>query len=113
MPWRVDAHETYKKAIEKFKAEVFLGPTPQAREGVTAVEAAMAPPQPGLGGIVQGVFSGQVKDVRAALQKLSDSQTKSGARRRSRRSGVPRRWSPGRSRTWKPGEDFGPERYLA
>lgn len=106
-----DAHETYKQAIEKFKAEVFLGPTPQAREGVTAVEAAMPPSEPGLGGIVQGVFSGQVKDVRGALRKLSDDRTK--AREAAiKKVGGPATVESWAFPDWKPGEDFGPERYL-
>lgn len=107
-----DAHETYKKAIELFKAEVFLGPTPQAREGVTAVEAAMPPSEPGLGGIVQGVFSGQVKDVRGALKKLSDDRTK--AREAAiKKVGGPATVESWAFPDWKAGEDFGPERYLS
>jgi multiple sugar transport system substrate-binding protein len=107
-----DAHETYKKAIEIFTKEVFLGPTPQAREGVTAVEAAMPPSEPGLGGIVQGVFSGQVKDVRGALQKLSDERTKARDAAISKVGGSASvdSWA---FPDWKPGEDFGPERYLS
>lgn len=105
-----DAHDTYKKAIELFKEQVFLGPTPQAREGVTAVEAEMPPAEPGLGGIVQGAFSGQVKDVRAALQKLSENRTKA-------RDAAIAKVGGGISvdawafPDWKAGEDFGPERY--
>lgn len=105
-----DAHATYKKAIELFQEEVFLGPTPQAREGVTEVEAQMPPSEPGLGGIVQGVFSGQVKDVRGALLKLSEERTKARDAAIAKVGGgvSVQDWA---FPNWKAGEDFGPERY--
>ncbi|SDD27986.1 ABC transporter substrate-binding protein [Auraticoccus monumenti] len=69
------AHPTYKRAIEMFAEQVFVAPTPQARPGVTDVEAAMGAVEPGLGPIIQGAFTGQVPDVRAALRELSDKYT--------------------------------------
>ncbi|MVA74457.1 extracellular solute-binding protein [Auraticoccus sp. F435] len=69
------AHPTYKRAVEMFGEQVFVAPAPQARPGVTDVEAAMGTVEPGLGAIVQGAFSGQVSDVRGALRELSDKLT--------------------------------------
>lgn len=67
------AHETYKQVVEMFKKQVFLGPSPEARNAkVSQAIGAMAPVEPGLGAIIQGVFSGQVKDVKGALARLSD-----------------------------------------
>ncbi len=67
------AHATYKQVVELFKKQVFLGPSPEARNGrVSQAIGAMSPVEPGLGAIIQGVFSGQVKDVKGALAKLSD-----------------------------------------
>lgn len=71
-----DADPTYKTAINFFKDQVFLGPTPSSRPGVTAVESVMKPVSPTLGAIIQGVFSGQVKDVKKTLKKLSDDTSK-------------------------------------
>lgn len=72
-----DAHPTYKQAIDMFTKQVFLGPTPEARPGVSTVEGAMKPVSPGLGEIIQGAFSGQISDIKGALKKLSDGMTAS------------------------------------
>lgn len=69
------AHPTYKRAVEMFAGQVFIAPAPQARPGVSDVQGSMASIEPGLGAIVQGVFTGQVSDVRAALRELSDKHT--------------------------------------
>lgn len=72
-----DAHDTYKQAISMFTDQVFLGPTPLGRNPkVAEVQAQMKPIEPNLGAIVQGAFSGQIGDLRAALKKLSDATEK-------------------------------------
>ncbi|RIQ22777.1 ABC transporter substrate-binding protein [Jiangella rhizosphaerae] len=105
-----DAHETYKQCIEFFAEQVFLGPSPQARAGVTAVEAAMTPVQPTLGDIVQGAFSGQVDDVRGALRTLSDGMTRAREAAIAQVGGdvTAESWA---FPDWSPGTDFGPEEY--
>lgn len=67
------AAPVYKQAVGYYHDQVFQGPSIESKPGVSAVEAVMKPVTPGLGEIVQGVFSGQVKDVKSALQKLSDA----------------------------------------
>jgi multiple sugar transport system substrate-binding protein len=67
------AHATYKQVVEMFKKQVFLGPSPEARNPkVAQVIGAMSPVEPGLGAIIQGAFSGQVTDLKGALARLSD-----------------------------------------
>lgn len=69
-----DAHPTYKRCVQIFGEQVFVGPAAQARNPlVSQVQGAMTPVEPGLGAIVQGVASGQVTDVRGTLQQLSDA----------------------------------------
>lgn len=107
-----DAHETYKRCIEMFSEQVFLGPTPQARNPLVAqVQAAMKPVEPSLGALVQGAFSGQVDDIRAALQTLSDGTAKARDVAIAEVGGdvSVEDWA---FPDWKPGEDFGPERYV-
>ncbi|MEJ5943714.1 extracellular solute-binding protein [Pseudokineococcus basanitobsidens] len=71
-----DAHPSYQQAVAYYQEQVFLGPTPQAKNPLVGqVEARMRAVEPGLGAIVQGVFSGQVGDVRGALRQLSDQMT--------------------------------------
>lgn len=106
-----DAHASYKKAIEMFEKQVFIGPTPFARNPlVIQVEAAMKPVEPGLGQIVQGAFTGQVSDVRGALRKLSDGKTKAREEAIAKVGGDVSAddWA---FPNWKAGEDFGPELY--
>ena len=107
-----DAHATYKQAVELFKKQVFLGPTPQAKNPfVTVVEGAMAEVKPGLGDIIQGAFSGQVSDVRGALKQLSDatSATRDAAVKAKGDGKVSAEdWA---FPSWKRGTDFGPDQY--
>lgn len=70
------AKDPYKQAIDFYRQQVFLGPSVEANPGITAVEGVMKEVTPGLGEIVQGVFSGQVSNVKSALQKLSDASAK-------------------------------------
>ncbi len=68
-----DAHPTYKRCIQMFAEQVFIGPAATSRNPRTAqVHAAMTPVEPGLGEIVQGIASGQITDVRGRLRQLSD-----------------------------------------
>jgi multiple sugar transport system substrate-binding protein len=105
------AHETYKRCVEMFSEQVFLGPTPSARNPlVTEVEAAMTQVEPGLGAIVQGVFSGDVTDIHGALQTLSDAMTEERDAAIADVGGdvSAEDWA---FPDWRPGEDYGPERY--
>jgi multiple sugar transport system substrate-binding protein len=100
------AHDTYKKVIEMFKKQVFLGPTPEARNPkVTQVIGAMQPVEPGLGAIIQGVFSGQVKDLKGALKKLSDD-TNAAREAALKKVGGGLSASDWAFPDWTPGKDF-------
>lgn len=106
-----DAHDTYKRAVEMYGEQVFLGPTPQARNPlVSQVVANMAPVEPGLGAIIQGAFSGQVTDVRGRLRALSDGMSKAREAALSEVGGdvSVEAWA---FPDWTAGQDFGPERY--
>ncbi|ANY07714.1 ABC transporter substrate-binding protein [Pseudonocardia sp. HH130630-07] len=68
-----DAHPLYKRCVEMFEQQVFVGPVVQARNPrISQVEARMRPVEPNLGAIVQGVLSDQIPDARRALAALSD-----------------------------------------
>lgn len=106
-----DAHPTYKQCVDFFREQVFLGPTPAARNAqVSEVLGAMAPVEPGLGAIVQGAFSGQVTDIEGALRQLSDAMT-------AARDAAIAQVGGGASvddfvfENWEQGTDFGPEAY--
>lgn len=105
------AHETYKQVIEMFKKQVFLGPTPEARNPkVSQAIGAMSPVEPGLGAIIQGVFSGQVKDIKSALTKLSDdtNAAREAAIGKSGGAVSPADW---KFENWTRGKDYTSEDY--
>lgn len=71
-----NVHPTYRRAVELFQEGVRLGPSPLVRNPAQAeVLAEMEQIRPSLGEIVQGVFSGDVEDPRAALQTFADQLT--------------------------------------
>lgn len=105
------AHETYKQVIEMFKKQVFLGPSPEARNPkVSQAIGAMAPVEPGLGAIIQGVFSGQVTDVKGALSKLSDG-TNAAREAAIAKSGGAVTAADWKFENWTRGKDFTTEDY--
>ncbi|HEX5995053.1 MAG TPA: hypothetical protein VFY84_07925, partial [Jiangellales bacterium] len=70
---KADVHPAYKKLIEWYSQDAFIAPLPQVRKpDVAKVIAESKGVKPGLGELVQGMFSGDVKDVRGALKQLSD-----------------------------------------
>jgi multiple sugar transport system substrate-binding protein len=73
---KADVHPTYKRAMELYTERVRLAPSAVARNPVVSqVNAKMADIHPNLGEIVQGVFSGDVSDYRAALKTFNDQVT--------------------------------------
>lgn len=68
-----NAHATYKQCCAWYKSYGFLGPSPVGRNPKVAdVTASAKPVEPDLGAIVQGVMSGDVKDIKGALKTYSD-----------------------------------------
>lgn len=106
-----NAHETFKQAMKMFKDQVFLGPSPEARNPkVSAVIGAMADVQPDLGAIVQGAFSGQVKDVKGALAKLSDD-TNAAREAAIAKVGNGVTAADWKFDNWTPGTDYSTDKY--
>ena len=69
-----NAHPTYKQCCAWYKSYGFLGPSPIARNvKVADVTASAKSVEPDLVAIVQGVMSGDVKDVKGALKTYSDA----------------------------------------
>lgn len=69
-----DAIEAYKKAVTYCKGNVFLMPQAIVRNAeIAVVDAERKPVTPHVGNILQGYLGGSIKDLRAALKKLSDA----------------------------------------
>lgn len=67
-----DIHPAYRRIIGYFDKTVFLAPMPILRNGdVAKVQAEAKPISPGVGEILQGVLTGQVSDLKAALVSLN------------------------------------------
>jgi multiple sugar transport system substrate-binding protein len=72
---RVDVHPAYKKAMGWFAEDCFVAPVPVGKNTEAAtVLAEEKDIAPGLPEIVQGAFSGDVKDVRKALKDYTDKR---------------------------------------
>ncbi len=71
---KANVHPTYKQQMKFFANSVRLVPQPQVRNSlVNDVNAEMKPIHPNLGEIIQGAISGDVKDVKKALQEFNDA----------------------------------------
>lgn len=72
----VEVHPAYQQAMEWFATDCFVAPAAVAKNTeVAAVLAEEKDIAPGLPEIVQGAFSGDVKDVRKALKEYSDKRS--------------------------------------
>lgn len=100
------AHPTFKTCCKWFEDCAYLGPSAVARTtDINKVTAKHKTVKPDLGTIVQGVFSGDVSDVRSALKKLSDDEER--AREAAiKAAGVKLDGSAWAFPDWKPGEDY-------
>lgn len=71
------AHDAYKHLLNLFSKQVYLAPNAIVQNvDVTKVEAESDQVKPTLGDIVQGVLTGDVKDVKKSLKQLSDKSSK-------------------------------------
>lgn len=69
-----EAIDAYKRAVAFCAANVFLMPQAIVRNPeIAAVDTERKPITPTIGNIVQGYLGGSIKDLRAALKKLSDA----------------------------------------
>lgn len=70
--------EQTRKALSLFDEQMRLEPSPNVRNAdVEKVQAAMKPVTPSFGETIQGLFSGQLKDPKNAMQELQDRSDKS------------------------------------
>jgi multiple sugar transport system substrate-binding protein len=111
---QADVHPTYKRAVELFGERVRLAPSAIARNPVVSeVNAKMADIHPNLGEIAQGVFSGDVSDLRGALKTFNDQVTAERDKALKEVQGAGKQVSiddwifP----EWKAGEDFTSDMY--
>lgn len=67
-------HPAYRRIVQYFEDEVYLAPMPILQNpDIALVQAEAKPINPGLGNILQGVLTGQVSDLKAALVALNDA----------------------------------------
>ena len=111
---KAEVHPTYKKVIQSFADTVRLAPDPIVRNpNVAMVYAEMREIHPNLGEIVQGVFSGGVRDIQATLQDYSNKLTAERERavKTLQDQGVEVSLNDWIFPNWQPSEDFSPEDY--
>jgi multiple sugar transport system substrate-binding protein len=111
---KANVEPTYKEAMKLFQAVVRLAPEPLVKNSnVSAVLAEMKAIHPNLGEITQGVFSGQVKDVKAALKTYNDalSAERDRAIRVVTAKGTKVSVDDWAFPNWKPDQDYAQESY--
>lgn len=108
------AHPAWKKAISFYLDTTYLAPVAVvANPDESAVSSHIKPIQPTLGDIVEGVFAGKVKNLSSALKDLSERSTenRSKAIDAAKKSGADVSESMYAFPTWKPKQDFTPDKY--
>ena len=111
---RADVHPAYAKVIKLYGEACFLAPQAVVRDPeVSKVTAKIPKPKPDIGEIVQGLFSGQLTDVRAALKDLADRNRKARdkAFAEARKSGIDLDESVFAFSNWEPRKDYTQEMY--
>lgn len=111
---RANVHPIYRRTISYFLDTVRLSPNPLLKNpNVAQVYAEMRAVNPNLGEIVQGVFSGGVRDLEATLQGYADqlSSERERAIQVVQDRGVEVSLDDWAFTNWQPGEDYTPERY--
>jgi len=111
---KADVHPAYRKLVGWYREQVFLAPSPVVRNPeVSKVLAEMRPVQPGYPDTLHGLFTGDLTDVRKALKQLSDkmSAERDRAIKAVADKGVQVSLDDWAFPDWKPGADYGPERY--
>jgi multiple sugar transport system substrate-binding protein len=111
---QANVHPTYKQAAAIFRRQIRLRPAPEVRNpGVSDVVAEMKQVEPDLGGIVQGVLSGQLKDARKALKEYDGKLTaeRDRAIKAVAAKGVKVAATDWAFSNWAPGEDYTADKY--
>jgi multiple sugar transport system substrate-binding protein len=74
---KADVFDVWRESCLSMAETLYLAPDPSvANTDVAAVQAELKPVTPDLGTIIQGYFSGDVPDVKAALKTLSGASAK-------------------------------------
>lgn len=111
---KANVHPTYKQAMKFFQERARLAPEPLARNPeVTAVQAEMKDIRPNLGEILQGAFSGDVKDHKAALKEYADKLTaeRDRAIKAASDKGVKVSLDDWKFANWEPDKDYTADMY--
>lgn len=109
-----NVHPSYKRAIKLFQEIVRLAPEPLVKNPeVAQVLAEMRDIHPNIGEIVQGAFSGQVKDYQSALKQYSDklSTERERALKVVQGKGAKVSLDDWKFSNWQPGKDYTAEMY--
>ncbi|MGH3742686.1 MAG: ABC transporter substrate-binding protein [Micromonosporaceae bacterium] len=111
---KADVHPAYRKLLGLFEGHTFLAPNATSNNPeIYKVEQERKPITPGLGEIVQGAFSGDVKDLRKALKELSDKSNAEDERAiaAAKKKGAQVSAEDYTFPDWQPGADYGPDKY--
>lgn len=109
-----DVHPAWRKLVGWYGEQVFLAPVAVIRNPeIELVTAEAKPVQPDLGTVVQGMFSGDVSDVRGALKQLSDKTQKDRERSlaAAKKKGARVELDDWAFPDWQPRQDFTTEMY--
>ena len=111
---RANVHHTYQQAMGHYQEVMRLSPQPLIKNpNVSDVLSEMREINPNLGEIVQGVFSGAVRDIRATLADFNNRME--AERQRAievvQGRGVEVSLDDWVFSNWQPGEDYTTERY--
>ncbi|WP_419999547.1 ABC transporter substrate-binding protein [Streptomyces boninensis] len=113
---KADVHPTYKQVVALFQDAVFKAPAPAKKNpDVAKVQAEQKSPQPQLGEVVQGLFSGDLTSVRGELKKLSDRNAKDReqAMAKAKKKGAKVDVDSWAFPNWEPRKDYTADMYKA
>ncbi|MFX4271091.1 ABC transporter substrate-binding protein [Propionibacteriaceae bacterium Y1685] len=103
------AVQTWRDLVASFAETVFIGPQASLKNpAVSVVNRHSRPVKPGLGELMQGVFSGDVTDIRKELKKLTDaaSANREQAIAKAKEEGAEVDADAWAFSNWKPRTDF-------
>ena len=111
---KADVHESYVKVNDFYTKYVRFQPVPQIRNpNVDAVTTEMRDIHPNMGEIIQGVFSGAITDLQAALNEYNDAMTaeRDRAIKAVQAKGIEVSRNDWVFSNWDPKNDFTPDMY--
>lgn len=111
---KADVWPTYKELIGWYRDSVFLAPMPVVRNiDVARVSAYAKPIEPDLGITMQGLFSGDLDDVRGSLKDLTDrsERDREESIAAAAKEGVQVELDDWAFPEWQPRKDFTPDMY--